>query len=356
MKSGRTLMELAQELTRQTDAKHDYLLDTRNIQMDALENGHQLTLVNQQAHNSTILGVNDIAHRQIGATLKIPAPYYDKMRQENPELLATNVNSWLHLNPKKQMVRTMDGTARAFLSDKYRRIDNFEIAQAVLPIIADIKDARVESCEVTDARMYIKVVNPRLQTEVVPGDIVQSGILITNSEVGMGSMAIQPLVYRLVCTNGMVVNDAATRKYHIGRGNQAGEDYTLYSDETLAADDHALMLKVQDTVKAAVDQVRFEKVVQMMRDATEAKIVTADIPQMVELASADYGFSKAESSGILDHLIRGGDLSLYGLANAVTRAAQDVESYDRSTEMESVGYTILGMSRERWNRLNAVHA
>lgn len=356
MKSGRTLMELAQELTRQADAKHDYLLDTRNIQMDALENGHQLTLVNQQAHNSTILGVNDIAHRQIGATLKIPAPYYDKMRQENPELLATNVNSWLHLNPKKQMVRTMDGTARAFLSDKYRRIDNFEIAQAVLPIIADIKDARVESCEVTDARMYIKVVNPRLQTEVVPGDIVQSGILITNSEVGMGSMAIQPLVYRLVCTNGMVVNDAATRKYHIGRGNQAGEDYTLYSDETLAADDHALMLKVQDTVKAAVDQVRFEKVVQMMRDATEAKIVTADIPQMVELASADYGFSKAESSGILDHLIRGGDLSLYGLANAVTRAAQDVESYDRSTEMESVGYTILGMSRDRWNRLNAVHA
>lgn len=356
MKSGRTLMELAQELTRQADAKHDYLLDTRNIQMDALENGHQLTLINQQAHNSTILGVNDIAHRQIGATLKIPAPYYDKMRQENPELLATNVNSWLHLNPKKQMIRTMDGTARAFLSDKYRRIDNFEIAQAVLPIIADIKDARVESCEVTDARMYIKVVNPRLQTEVVPGDIVQSGILITNSEVGMGSMAIQPLVYRLVCTNGMVVNDAATRKYHIGRGNQAGEDYTLYSDETLAADDHALMLKVQDTVKAAVDQVRFEKVVQMMRDATEAKIVTADIPQMVELASADYGFSKAESSGILDHLIRGGDLSLYGLANAVTRAAQDVESYDRSTEMESVGYTILGMSRERWNRLNAVHA
>lgn len=356
MKFGRTLMELAQELTRQADAKHDYLLDTRNIQMDALDNGHQITLQNEQQHNSTILGVNDIAHRQIGQTLKIPATYYDKMRAENPELLAVNVNSWFQKNPAKRMVRTMDGTARAFLSDKYRRIDNFEIAQAVLPIIADIKDARVESCEVTDARMYIKVVNPRLQTEVVPGDIVQSGILITNSEVGMGSMAIQPLVYRLVCTNGMVVNDAATRRYHIGRGNQAGEDYTLYSDETLAADDRALMLKVQDTVKAAVDQVRFEKVVEMMRNATEAKITTADIPQMIELASADYGFSKQEGTGILDHLIRGGDLSLYGLANAVTRAAQDVESYDRSTELESAGYTILGMSRERWNRLNAVSA
>jgi len=254
------------------------------------------------------------------------------------------------------MVRTLDGTARAFLSDKYRIIDNYEVADAVLPILSQIDGARIESCEITDQRMYIKVVNPRLQTEVVPGDIVQSGILISNSEVGMGSMAIQPLVYRLVCTNGMVVNDAATRKYHIGRGNQAGEDYRLYSNETLAADSKALMLKVRDTVKAAVDQVRFEKVVQMMRDAKDAKITTKEIPKMVELTAQDYGFTKQESSGILDHLIHGGDFTLYGLANAVTRAAQDVESYDRSTDMESVGYTILNMSRERWNKLNAVEA
>ena len=42
------------------------------------------------------------------------------------------------------------------------------------------------------------------------------------------------------------------------------------------------------------------------------------------------------------------------MANAVTRFAQDVESYDRSTELESVGYDILGMSPTKWNRLNAV--
>ena len=193
---------------------------------------------------------------------------------------------------------------------------------------------------------------PKL-AEVVPGDIVQSGILITNSEVGMGSMSIQPLVYRLVCTNGMVVNDARTRKYHVGRGNEAAEDYTLYSSETLAADDRALLLKVRDTVRAVVDQTRFERVIEMMREAKEAKITSTDIPQMVELAAADYGLNKAEGSGVLDHLIRGGDLSLYGLSNAITRAAQDVESYDRSTEMESIGYTVLGMSRSDWQRLNA---
>ena len=275
------------------------------------------------------------------------------MRAENPELLAQNVNSWFTMTPQKRMVRTLDGNARAFLSERYRRIDNAEIAEAVLPILAEMPDVRIESCEITESKMYLKAVNPRLTAEIVPGDIVQSGILITNSEVGMGSMSIQPLVYRLVCTNGMVVNDARTRKYHVGRGNEAAEDYTLYSSETLAADDRALLLKVRDTVRAVVDQTRFERVIEMMREAKEAKITSTDIPQMVELAAADYGLNKAEGSGVLDHLIRGGDLSLYGLSNAITRAAQDVESYDRSTEMESIGYTVLGMSRSDWQRLNA---
>ena len=32
MKNGRSLMELAQELERQRNAKRDYLLDTRNLE------------------------------------------------------------------------------------------------------------------------------------------------------------------------------------------------------------------------------------------------------------------------------------------------------------------------------------
>lgn len=356
MKNGRTLTELAIELDRQRNAKHDYLLDTRNITMDYTGDSHQIVLHNREKNLDTVLGVNEVAHRQIGAALGIPAKYYDKMRSSNPDLLTANVNGWFNHTPSTRMVRTLDGTARAFLSDRYRRIDNYEIAETVLPIIGALPDAHIESCEITDERMYIKLVNPRLSSEVTPGDIVQSSILITNSEVGMGSMAIQPLVYRLVCSNGMVVNDAATRRYHIGRGNQAGEDYSLYSTETLAADDRALMLKVQDTVRAVIDKVCFDKVVSMMRDARSAAITTNNIPRMVELTATDYGMTKKESGGILDHLIRGGDFTLYGLANAVTRTAQDVESYDRSTEMESIGYSILGMSRSRWNQLNAVAA
>lgn len=192
MKNGRSLMELAQELERQRNAKRDYLLDTRNLEMGFVEAGaYQMMMRNDSKNVSTLLGVGEIAHRQIGSALGIPAKYYDKMRAENPELLAQNVNSWFTMTPQKRMVRTLDGNARAFLSERYRRIDNAEIAEAVLPILAEMPDVRIESCEITESKMYLKAVNPRLTAEVVPGDIVQSGILITNSEVGMGSMSIR---------------------------------------------------------------------------------------------------------------------------------------------------------------------
>lgn len=361
MKYGMSIIELAQEISRQNEAKKDYIVDTRKMRFDADASGAQLSLDNGSGLVMAF-GINDIAHDQIGTALGIPSKYYDKMRKDNPSLLADNINSWFQKEPKSRMVRTMtyndrdQRIARAFLSDKYRRIDNFEIAQTVLPIIADMPDAKIESCDVTEHRMYIKVVNPRLTSEVVPGDIVQSGIIISNSEVGSGSMEIQPLVYRLVCKNGMVVNDASTKKRHVGRANQASEDFSLYTDETLRLDDLALMAKVRDTVKAIAEQTQFERVVSMMRQAKEAEITTHNIPAMVELAGTDFGYTKQEGAGILDYLIKGGDLTLYGMANAVTRAAQDVESYDRSTAMEKIGYDILSMPARKWNKLNVLSA
>ena len=352
MKFGRTLEDLARELTRQRAVKKDYISDTRNLHLDVVEDGNlQLSMTDDGNHVSHILGVNEIAHRQIGSALKIPAPYYDRMRKDFPDLLAQNVNGWFEKNPQTRMVRTLDGDARAFLSDRYRRIDNFEIAEAVLPIIAEMPDARVESCEVTDQRMYLKVVNPRLTTDVVPGDTVQAGIMISNSEVGMGSVSIQPLLYRLVCTNGMVVNDARTRKYHIGRANSIGENFEVFTDETIRADDRAFLMKVRDTVRAAVDEAKFGRVVDMMRAARGIKIDTPDLPKFVELASVENGLSIGEGKGVLDHLIHGGDFSLYGLSNAVTRFAQDVDSYDRSTELESIGFDVLSMRKGDLHRL-----
>ena len=357
MKSGLTIVEMAQQIERQSKLKQDYLLDTRRLQVEPF--GSQLYLHTFDDHDDPLvepLEINQIAHRQIGTHLKIPAAYYDRMLSDYPELLAENVNSWFQREPTQRMVRTLDGTVRAFLSNRYRRIDNLDIAEIVLPVIQQMEDAYFESCQITDSRMYIKVVNTRLEAEVVPGDIVQSGIIISNSEVGLGSVSIQPLVYRLVCSNGMVINDAQTRRNHVGRVNEASENYQLYSEKTLEADDKAFAMKIQDTVRAVVDEVRFTRVVNMMREAKNARMNTVDVPGIVKLVSKDFHITDDESSGVLQRLIEGNDLTLYGLSNAVTRHSQDVQDYDRATALEGIGYNILSMPARQWNRINQMAA
>ena len=357
MKSGISLVEMAQEIQRQNDLKADYMLDTRSLRLEPFGGGLYLNAYDQSGDYAVEpLEVNAIAHRQIGTHLKIPAAYYDKMLEEYPELLAQNVNAWFQREPAVRMVRTIDGTARAFLSNRYRRIDNLDIAGIVLPVLQEMEGMHFESCQLTDSRMYIKVVNTRLEAEVVPGDIVQSGIIISNSEVGLGSVSIQPLVYRLVCSNGMVVNDAQTRRNHVGRVNEASENYQLYSEKTLEADDKAFAMKIQDTVRAVVDEVRFTRVVNMMREAKDAPMNTAAVPGIVKLVSKDFHITDDESSGVLQRLIEGNDLTLYGLSNAVTRHSQDVKDYDRATSLEGIGYNILSMPARQWSRINQMAA
>lgn len=353
MKAGMTIEEMAVEIMRQSKAKEDYIVNTSNLEMVSYGSDLALRMIGDDGVDLLEpLDINNIAHQQIGTHLNINANYYNRMKSEYPELLTHNVNAWLHKEPSRRMVRTMDGVARAFLSNRYRRIDNLEIAEAVLPIIGQMPDARFESCQITDRRMYMKVVNPRLEAEVVPGDIVQAGIVISNSETGQGAVCIQPLVLRLVCMNGMVINDAQTRRYHLGRANNTDENFLLYSDKTLVADDRAFMLKIQDTVEAAVNETKFHQVVGLMRNAKGIRMATEDIPGIVKLASSTFKINENESGGVLQRLIESNDLTLYGLSNAVTRHSQDIEDYDRATELEAIGYNLLTMSLQLWNRLN----
>ena len=66
-----------------------------------------------------------------------------------------------------------------------------------------------------------------------------------------------------------------------------------------------------------------------------------------------YGMTETEREGILKYLIEGGELSRYGLSNAVTRASQDSESYDRATALESIGWKVITMPAGQWKEINA---
>lgn len=354
MKQGRSLPEVLTELQRQNEAKKDYIGPAEAFHL--CDDGRTFEISHGVSGEKGAFGTTDLFHRQVGATLGIPAKYYDQMRKEKPELLAENVNAWFSDKGSSYMIRSMDygdgRVARALLSDRYRRIDNLEIAIAVLPLFAGREGMEVMSCEVTENRLYLKVVNHRLEMACV-GDRVQAGVVISNSEVGLGAVSVQPLVYTLACTNGMVVNGMGERKTHVGRAAKAVEDsFMLYTDETMEAEDRAFMLKLRDTTLAAIEEARFAQIVGKLEGAAGAKI-TGRVQDVVELTGRTYALNQPEQDNVLNYLIQGGDLSLYGLSNAITRASQDVDSYDRATALEGIGWQVVTMEPAQWREINS---
>ena len=350
MKAGRPLAQVLQELQRQSSVKRDYIAPSPAFGME--EDGRTFFIENQVRNEKNLFGTTPLFHRQVASALNIPAKYYDLMQEKKPDLLALNINEWFRDRDQAYMVRTMDGDARAFLSDRYRRIDNLEIAQAVLPCLAGREEIEIISSEVTDSRLYIKFLNKRVEGEVRPGDLVQAGGIISNSEVGLGAVSVKPLLYRLVCSNGAVVDDFATRKTHVGRAAKSLEDsFVIFSEEAQQAEDKAFLLKIRDAVSAAYDEARFHQMIDKYKEAASARI-TGRVQDVVELTGKEFGLNQPEQDGILKYLIEGGDLSLYGLSNAVTRFSQDVESYDRATQMEAIGWNVAAMPPALWKEMN----
>jgi Domain of unknown function (DUF932) len=344
MMKGITLTELAQKIEANKAEKKDFLAPTTGIKM--LTEGQDVPqiLIPDQGH----FPLQPVAHTQISEYLGIPARYYDKMKADAPALLAENVNTWMAKRGDTRMVRTLRGNARAFLSNSYNRIENDEIAEVALPILLNIPGIEVVSAEVTERRMYIQATTSRIQGEVKKGDVVQAGVVISNSEVGYGAASVAAMDWRLWCLNGAIAAQKF-RAYHVGR--RIEDNAALWSQETLRADDRAVLLKVKDMVKAAVDEVEFTKRLGRMKElAGEAK-VTGDPSAVVKVLAQKVGASDTEQGSILRSLIEGGDLSAWGLINAVTAQAHTARSYDRAVEFETAGGALIDLPNNEWKRM-----
>jgi hypothetical protein len=356
MKTGMLIADFAEKVKSDKAHARDFIADTRSMRLS--ENGRVLYVEDRPFSPTNIL------HRQVSERLQIPAKYYDRMKVDHPRLLAENVNYLFREVPERRMVRTLlpathevpnnqdMAMARAFLSSRYRRFDNWQVAEAVLPALADIDDMRIESSAITDRRLYIKAIFPKIQGEVQVGDVVQAGCVIRNSELGFGKATVELLLYRLECSNGMISPDYKAGRHHVGRELGGDDDgvVELLTDETLKADDHAFTLKLRDLVRAATNEATFNMQLTKLRETTKDVISQSPIDAVQVLAST-CNLQECERDHVLNHLIAGGDLTRYGVINAVTRASQDVDDYERATELERLGGNLVNIPQTTWRTI-----
>ena len=134
MLSQMTLQELAAELQNQSTRKKDFIANTKQLRMESGGSGVRLHV---DDHGS--FSILPYAHGQMAQRLNIPKRFYDRLHGSYPALLADTVTTILHNEPEDRMVRAwgdpVNPTVRAFLSNRYRRIDHVEVAEASLPLI-----------------------------------------------------------------------------------------------------------------------------------------------------------------------------------------------------------------------------
>jgi hypothetical protein len=361
MKTGRSLQDLAAEIERQNETKKDFIASTTQMSIEPIDGKFNLIVGDKDP-----FPIKDIAHDQIAEHTKIPRAYYNRMKTEAPGLLATNVDTWFEKNPTKRMVRTLDGGARAFLSDKFAPLDNFDFAQATLPILAERK-LKVQSCEITDKRLYIKAVDEQLFKDVPVGhkmgdgshrifDTCAPAIILSNSEVGFGRLLVETGIYTSACTNLALFAKGGMKRTHVGArhmltdGMDVADLEEIMSHHTKRKTMEALWLQVRDVLKSAFDEKVVGKRLEELAEAAGRKI-EGRVDKVMEVVQEKFGLNDDEGGSVLRHLIEGGRLDQLGLSNAITRAAQDVESYDRATELEYAGGAVIELPRTEWARL-----
>lgn len=370
MKSGKSLVELAQEIQRINETKRDFvvpvaMLSATTLKEETKDGERERVALQFQNGKSHVLPLNAWSGSQLSSYTEIPKSYFDRLSTENPALLADNVNhsfdrieaaAKASRKPESRLVRALDGHVRGLLSSRYRILDMHDMLEAVFPVIRN-NGMEVVSSEITDRRLYIKALSPKLTADIKKGDTVQHGLVISTSDVGAGSVRVEPLIYRLVCANGMI-SESALRKYHVGR-NQAEDDVReLLSDKTREMTDAAFWASVQDIVLASLKRENFEKEVDKLRIAANEPIKNFDIPRVVELAMKATGVTgEAKKNSIVAALANGNEgagLTKWGLINSFTRAAQeDGFSYEESIEMERAAGQIIELPKSQWSAISA---
>lgn len=350
MKTGKTLTQLAQELQRVNETKKDLIVPVSKMEM----------IEGNLSISDEILPLNNWAHGQLSSYTDIPKAYYDRIKSQNPALLSQNVNHSLSLAQKdKRLVRVLDGNIRALLSNRYRILDSYDLAETILPIMIN-KNMNVLSSEITEKNIYIRATLPALQGEILKGDVVQYGIQVSSSDVGAGSLRVEPLIYRLVCTNGLITSQAM-RKYHIGKASGDFDDVReILSDKAKELTDAAFWMSVHDVVMNSLNPAIFEEQINLLKSASEQKITNYNLAEVIDVTckSLNYSATKDVKNSLLAQLANGNEgagLTKWGLANSFTAIAAHDEtlSFDDSVELERLGGKIITLSNSDWLKIAA---
>jgi len=366
-----TLEKLLIRIKDTNARKQDFIAPTKELQFRTIELDDQpqseIIIEGNGGEPTRFLKVNDLCFDQIAQKNGLDVRTARRLQSEYSKEYDLLTNAIWQKENSKRMIRTYDdlnqgmnpsGTARAFLSDKFKTFDNSDLLESALPQLMD-SDAcwKIVNCAITQKKMYI-----RLKSEIITGaganvnDIMAHGIGLSNSETGAGSISAFGINWTLACLNGMQTQNI-TRKSHITSARD-GDTWNILTDETKQADNHSLKLQLRDIVSSYASRDTFDENLEKMRLASEDTI-NVEASEAVENLGKVLTLSKKETSNVLDGLLKTIGQAGYEndkpvnratFVNAVTRVGNNAKADDVDF-WQKLGGQVLNMKKTDWNRV-----
>ena len=369
------LMALMEKVKEQDARSRDFIAPTNALQIETLNrdgspaddsdqtNVSRIVVEREDGAPTHMYKANDVALSQIGQRAGIDSRTMQRLQQGYPSQFDSVINAIWQKEPKNTMVRTfMDsdtgGIARAVLSDKFKTFDNTNLLQSAIPQLMDSEAQwKVVNADVTDKRLYL-----RLKSDVITGegankgDLMASGIGLSNSEVGAGSVQVYQMYWTLACLNGMQTENRH-RQSHITSSQADGDTWKMLTSEAKDADNRALELKVRDLVAGYTSRDSFDEVIDQMKKAGE-DVIEGSVNNAVDNLGKVINLTKKETSSVLDGLMAtigqegyaGNPVTRATMINAVTNVANSVHA-DEADDWQRRGGQILNLAKSDWNRV-----
>jgi len=340
------------EIERRKTAAKDFVGDVSHMGLSVTNDAITFELEVPQEDDGSVLELlsfTKTGKRQFAESMKFPMDFWSRTEAvpANREPLAKFATHLLRVDPtRRRMVRTLDGNIRAFLSDRYRALDNFDLFMISVQELEKVK-AEIWEARLSDDEFRIYAVAPGITGEVKedkPGLKWESGdrhvaaVSISNSETGMGRLKVRPATLRYVCWN-LNVWDEGLARIHLGR---RVEEEGWMSDDTKKADDNLTWKKVRDIVRTAFDKEKFDEVIAKLNGAKKDDI--PDPVKAVEAAVALTDLPKSAIDSIREKFLKDKDYTRYGLVQAITFQSHAAPTDDEKNWFEDAGSKVLATS------------
>ncbi len=204
---------------------------------------------------------------------------------------------------------------RAFLSVDYVAYNNAQIAETAEALLRN-GALYVKSFVLEETHMFLKIVSEDIADRAAG---LKAGIMVGNSEVGMGSVSVEPSVFRRPCTNDLIVaREKSFRHAHI--------HLTAYELTRRMAEAISQGFQVANSVLGRFLKAREEPI--------------ADPVETIRKIAEARKFSQKLTDEVVSSYLVEPESNRFGVINAFTNAAQKLGPLQR-IEMERFAGTLL---------------